>query len=137
MRIGGPSQISRNQARGSSKAGAAGGERFTLAPESGANPVANASGPRSTSGIEALLALQAVDDPLFAKKKTVRRGNALLDALDAIKADLLVGWVPEGRLNRIVALVGQARAGADPTLEAIVDEIELRARVELAKLGVF
>ncbi|HUV33207.1 MAG TPA: flagellar assembly protein FliX, partial [Devosiaceae bacterium] len=82
-------------------------------------------------------ALQAVDDPLFARKKTVRRGHALLDALDAIKADLLVGRLSEGRLNRIVALVGQARAGADPTLEAIVDEIELRARVELAKLGVF
>ena len=137
MRIGGPSRISGNQGRGAARRGAPDGDRFGLEPDDAAGLVAGISRPQSAGGIEALLALQAVDDPLFARKKTVRRGHALLDALDAIKADLLVGRLSEGRLNRIVALVGQARAGADPTLEAIVDEIELRARVELAKLGVF
>ncbi len=50
-----------------------------------AAPVAQAS------SIDALLALQSVEDPLFAKKKAVRRGNALLDTLESIKADLLIG----------------------------------------------
>ena len=47
--------------------------------------------------IDALLALQAVEDPLFAKKKAVRRGSALLDTLEAIKADLLLGPGERGR----------------------------------------
>ena len=71
------------------------------------------------SGIDALLALQAVDDPLFAKKKAVRRGNALLDTLETIKADLLLGQVSEGRLNQLMVLVTQARERHLPELDPI------------------
>jgi hypothetical protein len=91
----------------------------------------------ATSGIDALLALQAVDDPLLARKKAVRRGNALLDTLETIKADLLLGQVSEGRLNQLMVLVTQARERNLPELDPILDDIELRARVELAKFGRF
>jgi hypothetical protein len=86
-------------------------------------------------GIDALLALQAVEDPVLAKKKAVRRGNALLDTLEAIKADLLFGNVSEGRLNQLMVLIGQARERKLDGLDAVLDDIELRARVELAKFG--
>lgn len=89
----------------------------------------------ATSGIDALLALQAVEDPVLAKKKALRRGNALLDALETIKADLLIGRVSEGRLNQVMALIGQARQRNLPGLDDVLDDIELRARVELAKFG--
>ena len=89
----------------------------------------------ASTGIDALLALQAVEDPLFAKKKAIRRGNALLDNLEQIKADLLLGQVSEGRLNQLMALIGQARAQSLPGLDHVLDDIELRARVELAKFG--
>lgn len=89
----------------------------------------------ATSGIDALLALQAVEDPLLARKKALRRGNALLDTLEAIKADLLLGRVSEGRLNQLMALIGQARERNLPGLDGVLDDIELRARVELAKFG--
>jgi hypothetical protein len=88
-----------------------------------------------TAGIDALLALQAVDDPLLARKKAVRRGSALLDALSAAQADLLTGSVGESRLNQMMALVSQARESVDPRLDALIDDIELRVRVELAKHG--
>ncbi|MBI4920617.1 MAG: flagellar assembly protein FliX [Devosia nanyangense] len=88
-----------------------------------------------SSGIDALLALQAVEDPLFAKKRALRRGNALLDTLETIKADLLLGQVSEGRLNQLMALIGQARERNLPELDGVLDDIELRARVELAKFG--
>jgi hypothetical protein len=90
-----------------------------------------------TAGLDALLALQSVEDPLFARRKAVRRGNALLDALEAIKADLLLGQVSEGRLNQLMALIGQARERNLPDLDPLLDDIELRARVELAKFGRF
>jgi hypothetical protein len=91
----------------------------------------------ATTGIDALLALQAVEDPLLAKKKAIRRGHALLDTLEQIKADLLLGRVSEGRLNQLMVQIGQARERNLPGLDAVLDDIELRARVELAKFGRF
>jgi hypothetical protein len=43
----------------------------------------------------------------------------------------------EGRLNQLMAVMSQARERSDPGLDAILDEIELRARVELAKRGLY
>lgn len=87
------------------------------------------------SELDAILALQAVDDPLLAKKRAVRHGQNLLDALDDIKADLLVGRIGEGRVNRLAALISKARDLSDPQIDSLLDDIELRAKVELAKLG--
>ncbi len=91
----------------------------------------------ATHDIGSILALQAVEDPLVKKKKLVRRGAQLLDTLEDIKADLLVGRVSEGRMNQLMALISQARDRSDPRLDALLDDIELRARVELAKRGLF
>ncbi len=104
-------------------------------PASGAASAAQSLSP--STGIDVLLALQAVDDPLLKKRKAMRRGNALLDALDAIQADLLIGRVSEGRLNQLMALVSQARERGLPEIDPVLDDIELRARVELAKFGRF
>ena len=89
------------------------------------------------TSLDALLALQAVEDPLLKKKKLVRRGTQLLDTLEDMKADLLTGRVSESRLNQLMAVLGQARDKADPRLDSLLDDIELRARVELAKRGLF
>jgi hypothetical protein len=89
------------------------------------------------TSLDALLALQAVEDPLLKKKKLVRRGTQLLDTLEDMKADLLSGRVSESSLNQLMAVLGQARDKADPRLDALLDDIELRARVELAKRGLF
>jgi hypothetical protein len=120
---------------GVTRAGGSGGfivdDGVQAARTAAAAPVAAAS------SLDALLALQAVEDPLFAKKKALRRGNALLDTLESIKADLLIGQVSEGRLNQLMALIGQARERNLPGLDGVLDDIELRARVELAKFGRF
>jgi hypothetical protein len=91
----------------------------------------------ASTSLDALLALQAVEDPLLKKRKTVRRGTQLLDALDALKTDLLAGQMSEGRLNQLMAVMSQAREKSDPGLDRLLDDIELRARVELAKRGMF
>ena len=97
-------------------------------------PVANVA---ASTSLDALLALQAVEDPLLKKRKTMRRGTQLLDALDALKTDLLAGQMSEGRLNQLMAVMSQAREKSEPGLDRLLDDIELRARVELAKRGMF
>ena len=134
MRIDNTARSSSVSARsGVNRGGASGG--FFIAEEPTVSHASAAPLTAPTTGIDALLALQSVEDPLFAKKKAVRRGNQLLDTLDTIKADLLMGQVSEGRLNQLMALLGQARERNLPELDPILDDIELRARVELAKFG--
>jgi hypothetical protein len=43
----------------------------------------------------------------------------------------------EGRLNQLMAVLTQARERSEPGLDALLDDIELRARVELAKRGLY
>lgn len=113
-------------------------ERFTpVAGESGAAPAEAPAASAAAGGIEALIALQAVEDPRLKRRKAVQRGRSLLDSLEALRADLLSGEPGEGRLERMLAILDEARDPTDEHLDAIVDAIELRALVELAKRGRF
>ncbi|MDB5505425.1 MAG: hypothetical protein JWR75_63 [Devosia sp.] len=94
-----------------------------------------AAGPMQDIG--SLLALQSVEDPTQPKKKAIRRARNLLDALDAVKGDMLVGQINEGRLNSILSVISQRREKSEPGLDDLLNDIELRARVELAKFGRF
>jgi hypothetical protein len=114
-----------------------GGESFAPEAEATAARPANAAPVLPTAGLEALLALQAVEDVALKRRKAVRRGRQMLDTLDEVKADLLAGRVSEGRLNQLLALLGQARETTEGGLDSVLDEVELRARVELAKFGRF
>jgi hypothetical protein len=88
------------------------------------------------ASMDALLALQEVPDSTDRRSAGVRRGQDLLDQLDEIRFALLTGAMPIERLGQIVKLVRARReAFDDPKLAGILDEIELRAAVELAKLG--
>ena len=90
---------------------------------------------QAAAGIDALLALQAVDGPLTGRRKAMRRGSSLLDMLDEIKTDLLIGRVSADRLDRLTATLSEMREQSLPGLDSLLDDIELRVRVELAKFG--
>ncbi|MBU1176578.1 MAG: flagellar assembly protein FliX [Alphaproteobacteria bacterium] len=135
MKIEGPYR--RPAVGGKSAAGGAGAGRpaFTIgeAPVAGrADSVYAANAPTE---IDAILALQAVDDPLQGRRKRIRRGHALLDNLEALKLEVLTGTVSEARLDRLLFLVRQAKVREAPELDDLIEEIELRVLVELAKLG--
>jgi hypothetical protein len=90
------------------------------------------------TALDAILTLQCVEDALSApRRKAVRRGTSLLDTLEAVRTDLLVGKVSPDRLDQLMDLVGEARSQTLPGLDALLDDIELRVRVELAKFGRF
>lgn len=99
---------------------------------------AHAAGPAApTIGLESLIALQFVEGGSERRKRGFKRGRSMLDALDQLKVSLLGGAVPADELTRLLSAVGgRERDSEDPRLEGLLDEIELRARVELAKLKV-
>ena len=59
----------------------------------------------------------------------------MLDLLEELKADLLVGQMGAGQLDALIGQLNGLRERVDPGLDAIIDDIELRVLVELAKLG--
>lgn len=123
-------------ARGAARGNASGAAFHVSEGGQPARPAA-ASGVAATAPIDALLALQAVEDSTQGRKRQLRRGRSLLDTLEALKADLLVGQISEARLGQLVAVITQARERTEPGLDALLDDIELRARVELAKRGFY
>lgn len=137
MRIDGPG-------RTTGPAAASGGARrtgqtsaFTLPEEAAQARAPTVSTSTGTYDVAALVALQSVDGPKERRRKAVKRGFDLLDVLDEIRIDLLGGNIPADRLERLVVLLGEKSGSEDPKVEALIDEIELRAKVELAKLGRF
>ena len=51
---------------------------------------------------------------------------------------LVVGSLPKGQLNRLLSLIRREKEQvSDPKLAEVIKEVELRAHVELAKLGEF
>jgi Class II flagellar assembly regulator len=59
----------------------------------------------------------------------------LLTLLDEVRDGLLSGGIPRMILNRLALAITKRRESfADPKLQTVIDEIDLRARVELAKL---
>jgi hypothetical protein len=88
--------------------------------------------------LNTVLALQEAPDATRgrAKKRAQERGKMMLDQLEEIRLGLLMGTIPMAKLEALAQLVRAKREQIDdPKLIAILDEIELRAAVELAKLS--
>jgi len=110
-------------------AGHAAAGKASAAPVSGA--LAGASG---VGTVDALLALQGVGGAPDAPARAAQRGGALLDALDGVKMALLEGRALRGQLSMLSGVARRVRdATNDPRLESILDDIEVRAAVEMAK----
>jgi Class II flagellar assembly regulator len=93
------------------------------------------AGPGPIAAVESILTLQGIDDSTSGRSAGLAHGEHLLDMLDEVRDGLLAGGIPRATLNRLASAVGKRQEGfADPKLQGVLDEIELRARVELAKL---
>lgn len=121
--------------RGSAAGRSGSGVAFVPAGEDAPARVAGSAPAQAMTGIDAILALQAAEGPLTGRKKAVRRGASLLDSLDEMRTDLLIGRIDPERLDRMTAVLSEARERSLPGLDALLDDIELRVRVELAKAG--
>jgi hypothetical protein len=116
-----------------------GGNEFSL-PDLGATTESRATtAPKATANIDALLALQGVEeDPVERRKRSVQRGRGALDVLDDLKIGLLSGNFDSSTVIRLRAAAAELKSSSgDAGLDAVLAEIELRVEVELAKAGQF
>lgn len=135
MKIDGSGRIGGPGAPGARRGTRPGESGFSLGNTGESEAAGSASGIGPLGGVSALFALQEVDAD-GERKRAARRGNDLLDRLEELRMGLLVGHVSKERLQDLLAMVRQRQEQfTDPRLGQVLADIELRAEVELAKLG--
>ena len=127
-------------AKKAKRTGEAGGSSFTehLTPaagppsEQGAREAVGAVAP-----VNSIISVQEVvgdvnDDQ--QSPRLIKWGENILDQLEQIRHDLLLGAIPLERLNGLAKALRDRKANiSDPELLSLINDIELRAEVEIAK----
>jgi hypothetical protein len=89
------------------------------------------SGANSIMGV---LGVQEIDDALAQASRGKMRALDILDRLEDLRIELLSGAISRDKLMQLSQVVSARRAEVtDPHLAEVLDEIDLRAQVELAK----
>lgn len=135
MRIYGPNGTALATAPSSARRVRAGA--FSVSEEAAPRNTSAAGSLRSISTLDALMALQGVDDATERKKRAVAKGRNALDVLDDLKLGMIGGSVDGPTLARLkVAAEGLRETTGDRGLDTVMGEIDLRVAVELAKAGI-
>jgi Class II flagellar assembly regulator len=135
MRINGPNGTAAAASAPAARRSASG--TFSLNGDEAARAATSTSSLRSVGGIDALIALQGVDDPTERRRHAVKRGRVALDALDELKVGLLGGDLSSATLQKLKAVAGHLKDGSgDAALDGVLAEIELRVEVEIAKMAI-
>lgn len=122
--------------RGTSAAGAsrratgAGATGFSL-PADAPRAATAASAASAVASVDAVFALQV--DGAGRRHRQVRRGAAALDALDRLQAALLDGGGDPAALAELTGHLADREPTGDPGLDSALNDIDVRAAVELAK----
>jgi len=134
MRIDAPNRTA--LATSTAAARRAPGGTFTLAQAEAPQAQSAAVALRTLGGIDALIALQGIEDPVERRRRAVKHGRRALDALDDLKIGLLVGTLDQATMLRLKSVAADLHDGSgDDRLDQVLAEIDLRVAVELAKAG--
>jgi hypothetical protein len=90
----------------------------------------------NVTAVGSILTVQEVehDEGLTSRRQLKKYGEDILDRLDEIKQDLLTGDISKDRLTNLAQTLRMKKSTTDdPELISIINDIELRAAVELAK----
>ena len=115
------------------RTGASGGAAF--AQQLGESEETGTTGSiASATAISGILGVQEVDDALAQAARGKVRAEDILDRLEDLRLELLAGGLSREKLLQLSRIVAVRRAQIkDPRLTEILDAIDLRAQVELAK----
>lgn len=133
MRITGPTSTALARDSQAPRRVSSGGFSLDLGEQ--VRPQTAAGGMRAVGGIDALVALQGVEDAAERRRRAVGRGRRALDALEEIKLGLLAGHLDSTVLGRLKALAAELKEGSgEAGLDRVLAEIDLRVEVEIAKM---
>jgi len=129
-RTSGPSKTDKSKKTGS--AGGASFSEFLTEPEEvgPATPVVN------VAGVTLFAAMQAAEHATDQeqRRQAIVRADDLLMELEDLRLGLLLGSYTVTQLRNLASRLNSQRANIqDPQLMALLNEVELRAAVELAK----
>src|SRR5262245_28620130 len=111
---------------------AAGG--FSVSNDNAAQKTAAAQSAAGIGGIDALLALQGIEDAVERRRRFARRGAKALDMLDSLKVQIIEGRIDSATLIRLEAMLHElTERSGEPHLDGVLDAIGVRVAVELAK----
>lgn len=137
MKIEGPGRAQGpDKSKKSGKTSQAGG-RFGDFVASAPQTAAPAASTHSIAHVDTLLAVQAAEDPAqgASRKRMRQRAGVILEELDTLRMAMLTGDLTVGHMIDVADVVASHREKiTDPALTALMDEIDLRAQVELAKM---
>ena len=134
MRVYGPNRTA--MATTPTVARRAPGGTFSLAEPDAPQAQSAAVALRTLGGIDALIALQGIEDPVERRRRAVKHGRRALDALDELKIGLLAGTLDQATMLRLKSVAADLHDGSgDDRLDQVLAEIDLRVAVELAKAG--
>ena len=89
------------------------------------------------SAMDSIVSVQEVSDDDGGDSGTKKRAHQILDRLEDVRMGLLLGQISKSDLMALSEILKAARETAvDPNLLELLDDIELRAKIELAKLDV-
>ncbi len=113
------------------------GGTFSIADEATTQPQTATVALRTVGGIDALIALQGIEEPTERRRRVVKHGRRALEALDEVKLGLLSGSLDQATMRRLRSVAADLKEGSgDERLDAVLAEIDLRVAVELAKAGI-
>lgn len=87
------------------------------------------------ASLSSLLALQEISEEERKRERMLKHGKTMLDTLENLRQRLLIGEIPPHMLSELEhSLAAQKENLSDPRLLELIEDIELRVAVELAKL---
>ena len=143
MKIDGPNQKSKTSAvvqKSSALAGGAVDPSMFLGLVGAAGESSGfvpTSATQNIAALDVLLTVQSTENPTerAARGRMTDRADEILSRLDHLRLGMLTGTMTVGQMIDMADVVAAHRDKVhDPHLTAVLDEIDLRAQVELAKL---
>lgn len=91
--------------------------------------------PVAVTSLDTMLSIQQLTEEEARRKKVVGKAHEALNQLEKLRHSLLMGQIPAYVLRNLSNILAEHRERlVDPRLNEVIDDIELRAAVELAKL---
>lgn len=136
MKISGTSDVNKTGASSKkSKSSGSSGAAFTNLLASKMEETHEAPAINSSSPVDMLVAIQEFSGEEESRRQGLQHGKEMLEHLEAIRNGLLIGNIPAEQIQQLQHATSAYRSTVfDPKLKSILEEIEVRAAVELAKL---